>query len=55
MSAELKELRDIKRLLILLAQANKVSQQEIAKALGISDRRVRQLINPKGQGDAEEE
>lgn len=48
MSAELKELRDIKRLLILLLEANKVGQQEIADALGISDRRVRQLLNPKG-------
>lgn len=46
MSAELKELRDIKRLLILLLEANKVSQQDIANALGVSDRRVRQLINP---------
>lgn len=55
MSAEFKELQDIKRLLILLLQANKVSQPEIAKALGVSDRRVRQLLNPKGEKSAEED
>ena len=55
MNEELKELRDIKKLLILLLQANKVSQPEIAKTLGISDRRVRQLLNPKGDKFAEEE
>jgi biotin operon repressor len=47
LSAELKELRDIKRLLILLLEANKVSQQDIADALGVSDRRVRQLKTSK--------
>lgn len=55
MSDELKELQDIKRLLILLLQANKVSQPEIGKALGISDRQVRNLLNPKGEKGGEKE
>lgn len=49
MTSELKELQDIKRLLILLLQANKVAQPEIAKALGITDRQVRRLLNPKAE------
>jgi len=48
MSEELKELEDIKRLLILLLQANKVNQTDIGKALGITDRQVRNLLNQKG-------
>ena len=54
MSKELKELQDIKKLLILLLQANKVTQPEIAKTLGISDRRIRQLLSPKVETNAEE-
>ena len=53
MSAELKELRDIKRLLILLLEAHEVNQKEIAAALGNSDRRVRQLVSQQG-GDSDE-
>ncbi len=54
MSDELKELRNIKKLLILLLEANKVDQREIAKALGISQPAVSQMLNPKGNKDAEE-
>jgi predicted ArsR family transcriptional regulator len=54
MNSETKELQDIKKLLMLLLQANKVSQTEIAKALGITDRQVRRLLNPRGEKDAEE-
>lgn len=55
MSGETKELQDIKRLLILLLQANKVKQPEIAKALGITDRQVRRLINSRERPNAEED
>jgi transcriptional antiterminator len=54
LTGELKELQDIKRLLILLLQANKVSQPEIAKALGVSDRHLRRLMSQKEGQDAEE-
>jgi DNA-directed RNA polymerase specialized sigma24 family protein len=54
LTAELDELQDIKRLLILLLQANKVSQPQIAKTLGITDRQVRRLLNPGGERDDRE-
>lgn len=44
-----KELRDIKRLLVLLLQANKVDQGTISKALGVSQPAVSQMMNPKGK------
>jgi DNA-directed RNA polymerase specialized sigma subunit len=49
MSEELKELRDIKKLLILLLKANKVDQREIAEVLGLTEGRISQLLNPKGK------
>ena len=52
MSEELKELRDIKRLLILLLKANDVDQRDIAKVLGVTEGRVSQIINPKGEKTA---
>ena len=55
MSEELKELRNIQKLLILLLEANEVGQDEIAKALGVSQPAVSQMLNPKGKKSAEEE
>lgn len=55
MSEELKELRNIKKLLILLLQANKVDQGVIAKTLGVSQPAVSQMLNPKGKNDVSEE
>jgi predicted transcriptional regulator len=46
---QLKELQSIKRLLILLLMKNKVSQEEIAKALGVDQSVVSRLINPKNR------
>jgi DNA-directed RNA polymerase specialized sigma subunit len=54
MSEELKELKDIKKLLILLLKANKVDQKEIAAVLGVTEGRVSQLLNPKGKKDVEQ-
>jgi predicted XRE-type DNA-binding protein len=42
-----KELRDIKRLLVLLLQTNEVDQGAISKALRISQPAVSQMMNPK--------
>ena len=44
-----KGLDDIKRLLILIASKSGASQPEIGRALGIGDRGVRHLINPKSK------
>ena len=55
MNDELKELRDIKKLLILLLESQKVDQDEIAKALGVTQSAVSHLINPKGVKGAKEE
>ena len=51
MTAELKELRNIKRLLILLLQANEVDQKDIAKALRVSQPAVSQMLNSKDAKD----
>ncbi len=53
-SEELKELRNIRKLLILLLRANEVGQDEIAKALGVTQPAISQMLNPKGKKDAEE-
>lgn len=56
MSEDLKkELRDIKKLLILHLLKNEVGQDEIAKVLGVSQPAVSQMLNPKGKKGAEEE
>jgi predicted transcriptional regulator len=47
MKEELKELRDIKKLLILIAVKNEVSVNEIAKILGVDQSAVSHLLNPK--------
>lgn len=47
MEDELKELRDIKKLLILLAVKNEVSVNEIAKTLGVDQSAISHLLNPK--------
>jgi predicted XRE-type DNA-binding protein len=52
MNDELKELRDIKKLLILLLEANDVDQGEIAGALGVTQSAVSHLLNPKEKKDA---
>jgi predicted XRE-type DNA-binding protein len=56
---ELKELRTIKKLLILLLMKNKASQDEIAKVLGVDQSAISHMINPKGRpqqkGEAPEE
>jgi predicted XRE-type DNA-binding protein len=46
-SEELKELRIIKKLLILLLMKNKASQDEIAKVLGVDQSAISHMINPK--------
>jgi predicted XRE-type DNA-binding protein len=52
MNEELKELRDIKKILILLAEANEVDQEEIATALGVSSSAISHLLNPKEKKNA---
>jgi len=47
MGEELKELRDIKKLLILIAVKNEVSVNEVAKVLGVDQSAISHLINPK--------
>lgn len=51
---ELKELRDIKKLLILLLEANDVDQRKIAAALGVTQSAISHLVNPKGEKGAKE-
>ena len=51
MTEELKELKNIKKLLILLLQENKVDQKDIARALGVSQPAVSQMLNPKETKD----
>lgn len=50
-SSELKqltaELKDVKKLLVLIAVKNKASQAEVGKVLGIKDRQVRNLLAGK--------
>jgi hypothetical protein len=47
MSDELTELRNIKKLLVLLLMSNKVDQDKIAKALGAKDQSaVSHMLNP---------
>jgi predicted transcriptional regulator len=55
LTEELKELRSIKKLLVLLLMKNEVGQEEIAKALGVSQSAVSQMVNPKGKKSAEED
>jgi DNA-binding transcriptional ArsR family regulator len=47
MSEQLKELRDIKKLLILLAVKKEVSVNEIARTLGVDQSAISHLLNPK--------
>ncbi|MFI5449455.1 MAG: hypothetical protein ACHQ03_06805 [Candidatus Bathyarchaeia archaeon] len=47
MNEELKELKDIKKLLILIALKNEVSVNEVAKVLGVDQSAISHLINPK--------
>ncbi|MGD0477739.1 MAG: hypothetical protein ABSB29_06195 [Nitrososphaerales archaeon] len=54
MPNEIDELRDIKKLLILLLKANDVDQRDVARVLGITEGRVSQILNPKGEKDVKE-
>lgn len=54
MNEELRELRDMKRLLILLLKSHDVDQKEIAKVLGVTEGRVSQMLNPKDEKNAKE-
>ena len=51
---ELEELKDIKKLLILLLEANDVDQDDIADALGVTQSAVSHLLNPKEKRHAKE-
>lgn len=58
--SELKELRDIKKLLILIAVKNEVSVNEVAKTLGVDQSAISHLLNPtkksgrRGDSDSKE-
>lgn len=52
MSEELKELRTIKKLLILLLTKNGATNVEIAKILGVDESVVRRMLNPRDEKDA---
>ncbi len=54
MSDEIKELRNIKKLLIMLLVQNDVKVNEIAKALGVDQSAVSHMLNPKGEKSAKE-
>jgi predicted transcriptional regulator len=47
MGEELKELKDIKKLLVLIAVKNEVSVDEVAKVLGVDQSAISHLLNPK--------
>lgn len=47
MSRELKELRDIKRLLILSLKSSDVEINDIADVLGVDQSAISHLLNPK--------
>lgn len=49
MSEELKELRTIKKLLVLLLSKNKATNVEIAKTLGVDESAVRRMLNPRDE------
>ena len=56
MSEELKkELRDIKKLLVLHLVKNDVGQDDIARVLGVSQPAVSQMLNPKGKKNVQED
>ena len=60
MNDQLKELRDIKKLLVLIAVKNEASVNEVAKTLGVDQSAISHLLNPKkksrrrGEKDAKE-
>jgi predicted transcriptional regulator len=51
-SKQVKELRDIKKLLVLLLESNSVDQVKIAGALGITHQAVSKMIKPKDEKHA---
>ena len=61
MNEELKELKDIKKLLVLSLKNRDVQVEEIAKALGVDQSAVSHMLNPKNskkrksEGNAKEE
>jgi predicted ArsR family transcriptional regulator len=54
MSEELKELRTIKKLLVLLLTKNEATNVEIAKTLGVDESVVRRILSPRGEKDPKE-
>ena len=55
MSDEIKELRNIKKLLVMLLIQNDVKATEIAKALGVDKSAITHMLNPKGEKGAQED
>lgn len=49
MNDELDELRQIKKLMILLCRANDVDQREIAKVLGVTESAISHMLKPKAE------
>lgn len=47
MTEELKELKNIKKLLILLLKSNDVQVEQIAKVLGVDRSAISHMLNPK--------
>lgn len=55
MSDEIRELRNIKKLLIMLLIQNDVKVGEIARALGVDQSAVSHMLSPRGVKNAKEE
>jgi hypothetical protein len=54
MSEELKELRTIKKLLMLLLLKSDATNVEIAKTLGVDESAIRHMLNPREEKSAKE-
>jgi predicted transcriptional regulator len=54
-SDEIRELRNIKKLLIMLLIQNDVKVGEIARALGVDQSAVSHMLSPRGVKNAKEE
>jgi len=53
-SDEVKELKSIKKLLIMLLKVNKVKDEEIARVLGVDRSTITHVLNPKSEKGAKE-
>jgi predicted XRE-type DNA-binding protein len=49
LTEELRELKNIKKLLILLLKSNDVQVEQIAKVLGVDQSAISHMLNPKGK------